>query len=361
MIYLERTVTINKGSASIDEPVILYKGDKNVEIQFNLKNNPYKSKSSTIVTYGQLIIDRAKADSIFSSISKLSSNKVLFVITGDMIDDLNECGTFDFQIRLFNEDQSSRATLAPIEGGIIIREPICEGDSIDSGATDESETTEGEEVDIFDNEGNYNKTNWESGNAITSQKMNKIEGALDYLVTESKTHADIDHTHEEYITEDELNEILKDVDINLDGYATEQYVQDSIRTIELTPGPAGPKGDQGEQGPKGDTGEIGPKGEQGIQGPKGEQGPAGKDGADGAAFTYDMFTEEQLEALRGPKGIQGEQGPKGDTGEQGPKGDKGDTPSLEGLVSSNTVTRIEVVDELPGTEETGVLYIVKGK
>ena len=231
MIYLERTVTINKGSASIDEPVILYKGDKNVEIQFQIKNNPYKSKTSTVVTYGQLIIDRANADSIFSSISRLSSNKVLFVITGDMIDDLNECGNFDFQIRLFNEDQSSRATLAPIKEGIIIKEPICEGDSVDSGSTDESEATEGEALDIFNEEGNYNKTIWESGDLITTQNLNKVEGAIDYLVDESKTHADINHTHEEYITEDKLNEALKDVDVDLSGYATKDEIPTNVSEL----------------------------------------------------------------------------------------------------------------------------------
>ena len=114
-------------------------------------------------------------------------------------------------------------------------------------------------------------------------------------------------------------------------------------------GPIGPqgiqgvKGDTGATGPRGPQGEVGPKGDQGIQGiqgPKGDtgpQGPKGATGATGAAFTYDMFTQEQLEGLRGPQGIQGPkgeqgiqgiQGPKGDTGAvgtQGPQGLKGDT------------------------------------
>ena len=103
-------------------------------------------------------------------------------------------------------------------------------------------------------------------------------------------------------------------------------------------GPIGPQGPQGIQGPKGDTGERGPIGPQGIQGVKGDtgatgpQGPKGDKGATGAAFTYDMFTAEQLEGLRGPQGIQGPkgeqgiqgiQGPKGDTGAQGPQGEQG--------------------------------------
>ena len=101
-------------------------------------------------------------------------------------------------------------------------------------------------------------------------------------------------------------------------------------------GPIGPqgiqgvKGDTGATGPRGPQGEVGPKGDQGIQGiqgPKGDtgpQGPKGATGATGAAFTYDMFTAEQLEGLRGPQGIQGPKGEQGIQGIQGPKGDKGD-------------------------------------
>ena len=53
------------------------------------------------------------------------------------------------------------------------------------------------------------------------------------------------------------------------------------------------------------------------------EGPPGPKGEDGAAFTYDMFTEEQLNALVGPRGKTGEQGPMGPQGEQGPKGEDG--------------------------------------
>jgi hypothetical protein len=80
------------------------------------------------------------------------------------------------------------------------------------------------------------------------------------------------------------------------------------------PGPVGPQGPQGPQGEQGIQGPIGPQGPQGIQGEKGEQGPAGKD------FTYDMFTPEQLDALRGPQGERGEQGLSGPQGEAGKDG-----------------------------------------
>ena len=73
-------------------------------------------------------------------------------------------------------------------------------------------------------------------------------------------------------------------------------------------GPAGPQGEHGAKGEKGDTGETGPQGPQGEQGPKGEKGEA---------FTYDMFTEEQLASLTGPQGPQGVKGEKGERGSDG--------------------------------------------
>lgn len=104
----------------------------------------------------------------------------------------------------------------------------------------------------------------------------------------------------------------------------------------------GERGLQGEQGPKGDTGAQGPQGEQGIQGPMGKaftyedfteeqlqqlvgpKGDKGEQGEKGDAFTYDDFSPEQLEALKGAKGDKGEMGPKGDAGETGPQGPAGE-------------------------------------
>lgn len=45
-----------------------------------------------------------------------------------------------------------------------------------------------------------------------------------------------------------------------------------------------------------------------------------KRGEDGAPFTYDMFTEEQLEALRGPEGPAGKDGKDGHDGQDGSPG-----------------------------------------
>lgn len=186
MIYIERTVTINKGSASIDEQIVLFKGDKNVEILFHIKNNPFKAKrpDGLTATYGQLVINR-EANPIFSEITQITNNKVLFVVTGDMIDEIVECGYYDFQIRLFNEDKASRVTLPPVEDGILIEKPICEEEGVNASTVNYSRTATGEVLDVFDEDGNYNKTLWANGDLITDSKLNKIEDALDYLVEDA--------------------------------------------------------------------------------------------------------------------------------------------------------------------------------
>lgn len=98
-------------------------------------------------------------------------------------------------------------------------------------------------------------------------------------------------------------------------------------------GIAGPQGPQGEQGPQGIQGPVGPKGETGAQGPQGLQGPKGDigpqgpqgeigpQGETGKAFTYEDFSPEQLEKLKGEQGLPGEAGPMGP---EGPKGEKGE-------------------------------------
>lgn len=90
-------------------------------------------------------------------------------------------------------------------------------------------------------------------------------------------------------------------------------VKDNTQIIKLQ-GPKGEPGEQGPPGPPGPPGEPGRNGidglngEQGVQGIQGPPGPPGAPGKDGKSFTYDMFTSEQLEALKGPRG---EQGPPG--------------------------------------------------
>ena len=71
------------------------------------------------------------------------------------------------------------------------------------------------------------------------------ENLLKEVNEELNTKSNVKHTHDEYITESELN---------AKGLATESFVGSEISKIELTPGPQGPQGPKGPKGDKGDPG-----------------------------------------------------------------------------------------------------------
>ena len=139
MIFTNRTITVKRGVSSINEPIILYRGDKEVEIRFALKEKaPFifnKEADSDIIevseaAYGQLVIKTPNdLPAIFSEVTPTSEGKIVFKITGEMIDEITEVGNYSFQIRLFNESMNSRVTLPEVNGGIEIREPIASEDT----------------------------------------------------------------------------------------------------------------------------------------------------------------------------------------------------------------------------------------
>lgn len=139
MIFTDRTVTVKGGVSSINEPIILYRGDKEVEIRFVLKEKaPFvfnKEADSNIIelseaAYGQLVVKAPNGlPTIFSEVAPTNEGKIVFNITAEMIDEIAEVGNYTFQIRLFDESMNSRVTLPEVNGGIEIREPIASEDT----------------------------------------------------------------------------------------------------------------------------------------------------------------------------------------------------------------------------------------
>lgn len=94
------------------------------------------------------------------------------------------------------------------------------------------------------------------------------------------------------------------------GKATRDWVESAIATIELTPGPQGLPGADGQPGP------------QGIQGPPGQDGRDGVDGQDGQQGPPGIQGERGEQGLPGPQGVPGQPGERGLPGAQGPRGQR---------------------------------------
>ena len=176
MIYTQRSIKIKKDTATIDNPILLFRGDREVEVQFTIVDSKFRFKSnngnvidSTQASYGQLTIALPDGTDLFSDVAETQNGAVTFNITGEMIDELHEVGFYSFHIRLYNDDKTSRITLPPVMEGIEIREPlVIDDDTADSAIVGYSAIqTYGVEEPAFDEDGNYIKTDWQTGDKIT--------------------------------------------------------------------------------------------------------------------------------------------------------------------------------------------------
>ena len=239
MIFIPRVVTISRGTSYIDDQIILFKGDRNVEVQITLKNNPFKSKDGSSASCAQLIIDR-EAGPLFSEISQISNNRISFVVTGEMIDDFEELGDYNFQIVLFNQDQTSRVTLPIVYAGIVIKEPLYE-ETIAGRTFANNERAvllaSNDPEEVFDDNGDYNRTNWNSGDIITDTKLNKIEEALfminNDVPTDYATEEYVDNQRRQIETYAEIYTNNAVAQINTNNFATYTYVDNEINKLDI--------------------------------------------------------------------------------------------------------------------------------
>ena len=195
MIFTDRTITVRKGESRIDEPIVVYRGDYELEVRFTILNSRFKFMSgvnmieSEKASYGQLAILTPYGGNIFSDIVRCNDGSVTFVLTAEMLNQIEEVGLYSFQIRLMDYNKESRVSIPPIEFGIEVREPIASEDHDNSvnnaivgysiaKVVDPKEENVG---DTFNESGNYNKTKWKTGDRISEGKLNKIEDAIDKI------------------------------------------------------------------------------------------------------------------------------------------------------------------------------------
>ena len=194
MIFTERTITVVNDSATINKPLILYRGDKNIELKITIAESQFKFRNNdasnvietTDASYAQLVINTPYGLPIFSDVAATKNGAVIFVITEAMIDEIREVGAYEIQIRLLDDNKQSRASIPPVSNAIEIREPMAieDGSAVDSNAVNVAKVnralaTTSAPLKAFDSQGNYIKNNWGDGDPITDAALNKIEVGID--------------------------------------------------------------------------------------------------------------------------------------------------------------------------------------
>ena len=155
-------------------------------------------------------------------------------------------------------------------------------------------------------------TKQELGNKVERAEIEQISSEIEAL----KKKTDKDTVYDDTALRERVTALESKPSIDTSSFATKE----ELRTISLTPGPKGDKGETGERGPQGLQGLTGPQGPQGIQGERGPEGPRGADGLQGPIGPQGVQGERGQDGQAGPKGERGEQGQVGPTGPQGPIG-----------------------------------------
>jgi hypothetical protein len=195
LIVTDCNIRVTNDKSIADKNIIVYRGDYNVQVTFTItQDNNYRYRSSdsesnliesSQASYGQILIkNKGKAGiRVLSEIEPTDNGKVTLTILGEYVDNLEEVGAYDYQIRLFSADKQARITIPPIEGQLIVKEPLIfdsnDDNVVNMAIVDHAITlNNGEVLDVFDEEGNYIKTNWISGDVISAERLNKTESAI---------------------------------------------------------------------------------------------------------------------------------------------------------------------------------------
>ena len=228
MIHTNRIVTVGEQESIIDKPIVLYRGDREVEIEFTLVGNEFTfSEEGNVIksvnaSHGQLVLNTPSGEHMFSELAECHEGKVVFVVTKEMIDEFIEMGFYSFQIRLYDSaEMKSRVTIPPVMNGFDIRNPIAAEDEtnvVDQGIVDYArifKDQSNEELPTFDWTGEYNKTEWTHHDLITENKLNKIEDAL-YSINANIKESDV-------VMLNTLDQVKKDAD---------KYVKEHMAEVE---------------------------------------------------------------------------------------------------------------------------------
>lgn len=219
---------------------------------------------------------------------------------------------------------------------------------------------------------NYEPTLWQNGKTILVDKQfQKIEkGIIDVITEVDNIYVSEDvregneTTRKENENERIKNETKRDVKVDnkikeVDNTLTVvgKFLSDAnnkIEEVDIAINKIPPKDQlKGEKGDPFTYEDFTQEQLEGLKGPKGDKGDNGIDGT----VSFNNLTQTQIEMLKGPKGeigpqglrgekgeqgVQGEIGPQGSQGPKGDKGDKGDTPSITHLEDQVSNKLLEV-------------------
>ena len=134
-IYTERIIRVNNNKASMDKDIYIYRGNRNIEIQFTIVDHQFKFKDTNMVekltpshAYVTLLTPQMKQ--IGTGKAEVIDGVIKLVVSSAMIDEKTECGEYSIVIDLYDEVGDSVLTIPPVENQLHVLDRMTEIDDI---------------------------------------------------------------------------------------------------------------------------------------------------------------------------------------------------------------------------------------
>ena len=240
MISRDLTITVNNNTASLSEPVTVYRGDRGIVLNCKIMQYKFKFNRSSLenvinrstgIVYARVLVHRPSATDCFEvPMAVVDNDIVVITITKEWLDEEIEIGTYKLQIQLYGEDyENERITIPPVEFNV--EDTLCNtpdnfnvfSDKVGVAVAGLMKINEnGEAYNSDYANGVYNETKWGSGDIVTANALNKMEDAIDYSV-DAIHQLDMNH-------DSDINDLRNELNAKIDSQDT--GIRNSINILK---------------------------------------------------------------------------------------------------------------------------------
>ena len=184
MALCKRVIKINNGTCVLNEDIYIGRGNNLVKILFELEGFEFNQEQLSMFTGAKVSVRKPNGDKVDGKIEPFREDMIVWEVDSTLIGDTAELGSYDFQVVL--TDGNTELTLPVIYDQFHVFDSlISDGNNSDvnSSTINKGHIATGDKSDIFTSTKGYNSTNWAENDVITNGKLNKIEDALTYLMS----------------------------------------------------------------------------------------------------------------------------------------------------------------------------------
>jgi hypothetical protein len=199
-IYQDIQITVNQGLAVPDKSLYIFRGDSNIILNFKLVTPQYMltkdSKDMLVTRFGVDKFElRLQLDKEYNRIVRGVTTEDGYCrtqLTQNVIQSL-KTGSYSYQITLIDDDNNAIMTYPACSNKLNILDRIsinAEELDLPWGFADDALANvsviadDGTQLEAFDSDGNYIKTEWKTGDLISTERLNKIEDGINEVYNE---------------------------------------------------------------------------------------------------------------------------------------------------------------------------------